>query len=138
MLVSTGKKMSYKRFLLAPDLQSTDKIRGQFLVGFGIVLFNTTRVAQGCEGGIDGQVTEERRPCHSYQFGTIAGAKDLVALSVGSLEVSHVLDDSDDDAFELTNHVDALHDDHSGEHLRRRDDNDTVDRKRLQHSHRSI
>src|SRR5579883_2094217 len=101
------------------DLESVNKIRSQLLVWLCIIFFDSSGITERSQNRINRQMPQQGSSCKSYQFRAIAGAEDLVSLPVRGLEVGHILHNAHNHPFELTNHIDTLHHDHSRKHLRR-------------------
>src|SRR5947209_8515028 len=100
--------------MLSFHFQSVDEVAGECLIRLGVVLLDATSIAQRGQDGINGQLCQQRRSTKRDQISTVAWTKDLIALTIWRLKVSHVLYHTYDDAFELTHHVDAFHHDHRG------------------------
>src|SRR2546421_3627682 len=103
--------------LLALYFEGVDEIFGEQVVCFSMIFFDPTSIAEGGEDWIDRKLRQQRSAGHIDQFSAIAGAEYLVAFAFRSLKVGHVLDDANDDALELTYHIDTFHDHHGCQHL---------------------
>ena len=88
---------------------------------------------------INGKLAQDVEVIALCDLGELALAKDLDFLAaVGALNIAHVLDNAQNGDVHLLGHVDRLGDDHRDQILRARDDDDAVDRQRLEDGERDV
>ena len=91
------------------------------------------------ERRINGKLAQDVEVIALCDLGELALAKDLDLLAaVGALNIAHVLDNAQNGDVHLLGHVDRLGDDHRDQILRARDDDDAVDRQRLEDGERDV
>lgn len=112
-----------------------DCLAGGYRLGqelYGEALLNLAGIACGGKGGIDGKTAQDIEAVLRGDLIELALAKDLDLLAaIGTLDIAHVLDDTQHGHVHLLGHVDSLGDDHRHQVLWARDDHDAVDRQRL-------